>query len=309
MPPSAQEQARRVLAETVRSLEGIERPVLHKMMPSLRAAQKEVEKELREWLASHSGETFTAQRYRNALVVLDKAIRTGGDMFGDTLSALKGSTNNIASIAMANLKREWMHLGTAFEGTVQPLAFEEMAVLASGKRLLWPQFKSSAERYADSIGERTRTELAISRARSETIGELTNRLQRRLPEVFRNERWDAERLARTETMEAYGTVHSEALAQAQEDDPLLGERWDATVDFRRCPMCASLDGQFIHPEKGEHFVAKWTTYSKKGPRSHAKVITRSTAHPNCRCVQTAWRDTWPKFANKNPHIQVGQLAA
>lgn len=308
-PGSVRDDVFKVLAETVDSLQGIELPVLNRMLPILRAAQNETVKDLREWLLTHSGERFTAQRYRNVILVLDRAIERAGDLAGVTDEALRHQAGGVLGpLAIKNLRSEWMRLGRIFEGTVQPLAMRETAVLASGRSLLWPQFESSAKRYAGSIGERTKFLLGVSRARNETIDELTTRLTKHLPDVFRSERWDAERLARTETMSAYNTVASEGIEESHREDSELVERWDATYDFRRCPMCASLDGQVIRPWKGEKFVAHWFTLTKKGKRTeHSKVIEWPVAHPNCRCARTAWRESWGKYAHQAQ--QMGLLAA
>jgi hypothetical protein len=192
----------RVLDQTVRSMEGIETPVLRAFMPVLHAAQREVEQELRLWLHSHHGtDTWTAQRYRNALGVINKAIRKGGGDLGDKMEgALKTSAKKLGPMSHANVLREWNAFSHIFEGSVQPLPIDEAIVITRGNKLLWPEFESSAEKYAGSIGEKAKLQLAISRAKGETIHEATNRLQKFLPGVFRNERSDAERLVLTECL-------------------------------------------------------------------------------------------------------------
>jgi hypothetical protein len=306
-PGSVRDQVFKVLADTVDTMDLIERPVLEAMLPILQAAQQETVKDLRVWLVRHSGERFTAQRYRNVLVVLQRAIDRAGDLAGTTDWALRKQARVLGPAAIAQVKGDWIKLGQIFEGTIQPLAIQETAVLASGRSLLWPQFESSARRYADSVGDRTRRLLAVGRARNETIDELTSRLTRHLPDVFAGERWDAERLARTETMSAYNTIASEAIEAAHKEDSELVERWDATIDFRRCAMCASLDGQVIRPWRGEKFVAHWFTRDRHGRRiEHTKIIEWPVAHPNCRCARTAWRESWGRYAHQ---VETGRLAA
>ena len=296
--PSVRDQVLAVLDQTVRSIQHIDQPALRAMMPVLLKAQAEVQHALRLWLQRDGGAaTFTAQRYRNALIVLNRALKSAQHMAPVTEHALKHSYGTIGPLAVRNLQREWKVFSSIFEGTAQPLALDEAAVIASGKSLLWPQFESSAERYAGSIGERTRLELAVSRAKSETMDELTNRLQKNLPDIFEGEWWDAERIARTETMSAYATTSGESIADAKEDDPELVMRWDSSVDFRRCPACASLDGKTA--DVGELFHAVWVTYSKKGPRSHEMSVERPPLHPQCRCVAVPWRESWAKYSRRD----------
>lgn len=297
--PSARSQVFAVLDQTVHSIRNIDQPALRAMMPVLLKAQAEVQHSLRLWLARDGGATtFTAQRYRNAMIVLNRALKSAQQMAPTTEQALKHSYKAIGPLALRNLQHEWKVFSTIFEGTAQPLALDEAAVIASGKSLLWPQFESSAARYAGSIGERTKLELAVSRAKSETMDELTNRLQRNLPDIFDGERWAAERLARTETMASYATTSAEAIGAAKEDDSELVMRWDSSIDFRRCAACASLDGKTVEP--GELFHAEWYSHSKKGGvRFHAMDVDKPPLHPCCRCVSVPWRESWAKYSRRD----------
>ena len=297
--PSVRAQVFAVLDQTVHSIQHIDKPALRAMMPVLMKAQAEVQHALRLWLQRDGGATtFTAQRYRNAIIVLNRALASARQMEPVTAEALKHSYKTIAPLALRNLQHEWKTFSTIFEGTAMPLALDEAAVIANGKSLLWPQFESSAERYAGSIGERTKLELAVSRAKSETMDELTNRLQKNLPDIFEGERWNVERLARTETMASYSTTSAEGIGAAKEDDPELVMRWDSSIDFRRCAACASLDGKTVEP--GELFHAEWYSHSKKGGmRFHSMDVDKSPLHPCCRCVVVPWREAWAKYSRRD----------
>ena len=277
----------RVLQQTVASLEGIERPALLQIIQVLHQAQQEVARDLTAWLRNHpGGDTFTAQRYRNALAVLDTAIRRGGDLEGTVGHALKATAKHLGPLSIANIKREWAAFSHIFEGTVQPLPLDEAVILARGNKLLWPKFERSAAKYAGQIGERAKLELAVSRARGETIDELTNRLYKRMPAVFRGERSDAERLAITETHNSYRQFHHEAIIDARAEDDHLMERWEGSHDGRRCIICAMMDGQTVEP--GEPFI---TPYGDR-------IYEGEGVHPRDRCGRVAWRDTWPTYANR-----------
>lgn len=292
---SKRDQVFAVLDRVAESIEHIEKPVLHMVLPVLNQAHAEVESEFRRWIAQqHALDTFTVQRERNVLLHLKRALAKMKSTGILMETGLKRSMATIGPLSLRNLEHQWAKFSHIFEGTAQPIAFEEAAVLAEGKRLLWPQFRSSAARYAGDIGENLQRELAVSRLRSETIDQLTNRLERRLPQVFHGNRWAAERVARTETLNGYNVVARAAIAQGAEEDPELRRRWDATYDFRRCPLCASLDGQVV--KLGEKFHAEWVTVSKKGLRRHALDLEGSPAHPCCRCSETAWRESWAVYS-------------
>jgi hypothetical protein len=278
----------RVLAQTVHSLDGVERPALNAIIPVLKAAQREVEHDFRTWLSTNHGEdTFTAQRYRNALSVLNTAIRKGGALGVTVERALKTTAKRLGPLSSANIHREWAAFSHIFEGTVQPLAIDEALVIARGDKLLWPRFERSAAKYAGEVGDRTRVQLAISRARSETFDELTNRLQRKLPSIFHAERWDAERLARNETMHAYGVLHQEAISEAARDDDQIRERIDGSADGRRCINCAYLDGKVYDVGEGPELPY----------------------HVCCRCIKVIWRESWASFANHTSEETISQASA
>lgn len=308
---STRQQVYSILDHISKSLDGLHLPALRAVLPVLNQAQAEVEAELRKWISLHLGrDTFTAQRYRNVLLHLRAAIKKAESSGVVMEKQLKHSYGTIAPLSIRNLEREWKALSHVFEGTVQPIALDEAVLIAEGKKLLWPQFESSSKKYAGRVGENLQRELAVSRARSETIDELTNRLQRKLPDVFRSNRSDAERLARTESMNAYNSVHEAAIEDLHKEDSEIRERWDASRDFRRCPMCASLDGQVIDLSKDEKFVARWWSHSKHGVREHVLRVEGAPAHPRCRCTVTAWRASWAAYArNKREIEEGGRLAA
>lgn len=288
-----------VLEETARSVQRLHEPALRKMLPVLRQAHEELEDQLRRWLSRENGESaFTTQRYRNAITHVRHAMATIKRSAPEIEDALWESADIAGRLSTSNIVRELEAFGRIFEGTIQPVNLDAAAVIAQGEKVLWKQFESSARRYAGSIGEGLIQELAVSRAKSETIFEVTNRLQRRMPAIFAGDRWKAERLARTEVMNAYAETHLQGLKEIQEDDPEIVARWDASFDRRRCPACASLDGQVRDVANGEKFVAEWISKRKVGVRRHRKIVEKPPLHPACRCVVTTWRSTWAMVARK-----------
>lgn len=310
---SKRKQVHAVLDEIVRGLEGIDRPVLAKMRPVLRQAQREVERSLKQWLAREAVEgqaRFTTQRYRNALVAIRKAGSTLNRLEGLTEQALWVGAETAGHMATGHLMLELEKFGAIFEGTIQPVAIDVGAVIVKGDKLLIDRFESSAARYAGTVRDTVVQELAISRVKSETMFELTNRLERRLPEIFTGQRHAAHRLARTETMQAYNVFHAEGIRAAKEDDDELVSRWDASFDWRRCPMCASLDGQVRDIANGEKFVAEWTVMRRKGPKHYKKSFEHAPAHPQCRCVVTVWHPSWAEMSrSRTPAAPAGHAEA
>jgi hypothetical protein len=297
---TTRERVLAVLDETADSIEHLHDSALREIVPVLERAQHEVQRDLRLWLSKENGaDTFTAQRLRNATIVLNRALKAADDLGDITEGALKSSHERISGLALHNLQREWKAFGTIFEGTIQPLAIDQAVVIATGRSLMWPRFETSAARYAGTIGDRLRLELAVSRTRSETMDELTRRLLTKMPDIFEGERWSAERLARTETMASYNFTAIEGIHEAKAEDPELVIRWDSAHDFRRCPACGSLDGKTVKP--GEKFTAVWTTISKRTGklRQHSITVDAAPLHPLCRCSCGAWRESWAKYSRRD----------
>lgn len=308
---SKREQALAVLREVVESVEQLDKPVRMKIAPVLEQAHQELAKNLREWLARENGENlFTTQRYRNALVAVRRARRTLKQLEVATEDALWTGAENAGVLAMTNLEKVWMRFGAIFEGTIQTISIDQAAVIAKGDRLLFKQFPRSATAYAGEVGDSIQRELAISRVKSETIFELANRLQRRVPEIFQANRNGASRLARSETISAYNLYHHDGIRAAAEDDPTMRMRWDASYDSRRCLICGSLDGQVVGVN--DPFTAKWVLRGRKAIRVMTERFQRPIAHPNCRCCLTPWRDEWAEYARpftpRPPVVKVLQVS-
>lgn len=288
-------QALAVLAEVLDGIQHLPRPVMGKLAPILAQAQAELENDLKFWLAKQpTGATFTAQRYRNALIAIRRSMETIKGIEPALMDGLRVGSNLAGNLATAHLEKELVRFGDIFEGTIQPVSLDTAAIIASEETLLIKRFKSSARRYTGDVRRHMIRELAVSRARSETIDELTGRLARNVPTRFTQMRGWGERLARTETMNAYNVMHHQGLEVAHEEDPGVLMRWDASFDFRRCPLCASLDGATVAVDK--RFTARWTQ-KLSGGRSRGRRMTlqRPPAHPNCRCVLVPWRRDWEEL--------------
>ena len=104
--------------------------------------------------------------------------------------------------------------------------------------------------------------------------------------VFFNGYYDAERLVRTELINAYGETQVRALEDANREDYGWLKRWDASNDRRTCPWCGELDGNTVAPED--------TFY---GGYDHPP------AHPCCRCAVVAWRKEWPEINTWRASLQ------
>ncbi len=263
-----------------------------KMLAVLDEAEKELTQALAKWMAMNkSMEKFTPQLYRNALLQIREALgNIKGPMATEIESVLKHNGNIAAALATGHLKKEVEVFSKHFEGSVRPIALDTASVLAEGKKTVWPRFASSATRYAGQVGEDINKQLAIGVVRGENIDQLTNRLvklggpktETAGEGLFKRYRYYAERLARTEVVNAYNTFAMEGMQELEQEDPGYFQRWDAAVDGRTCPYCREYDG-----------------LNCKLDGSFPGGIKQPPLHPNCRCCLVVWRKEWTEQKHKH----------
>jgi SPP1 gp7 family putative phage head morphogenesis protein len=277
----------------------------------LDAAEKELSHDLGKWLASHKGDDrFTPQVYRNALVQIRGTLDHLRNSTDDGMaSALQYGGAQAAKLATSHLIREVMTFSQRFEHSVRPIAFEAASVIAEGKKTLWPGFKNSAHRYAGQVGDDIRKQLAIGLVRGETLDQLTDRLARlggpkgyvylrgrpgspgsrgeMIAEgLFKRYRHWAERLAVTETVNAYNETAMIGMAELEEHDPGYYKRWDAAIDGRTCQFCKQYDDLVTPIDK-----------PFEGGVDHPPL------HPRCRCAVVVWRKEWDESHHKDDLIK------
>lgn len=287
---------RAVLDETVARINYLPGPVFREMLPLVIESQRDIAESLAHWMRNEDGAArFTAYRYNNVLANLGQALESAKKREPTLLAALTKGGEAAAVAATTNVVWELEQFSAMFGESTLSVAFDVAGAIKSGRALLYPQFESSAARYAGAIGQRVTDILAMSRLKGESIFELSRTLEKKLPHVFAGDRADCLRLARSETMNAYNAYHYESYNELRDDDQGLLLRWDGSYDSRRCEICASLDGQVIDPSKGEKFRSVRGDY-----------YDRPTAHPCCRCVCTPWRESWAVYARpQTPRAPVG----
>lgn len=268
--------------------------------PILREARREVQRDLARWLATATNgrARYTAQHYRNVLVQLQGALETIDKMEPRVTAALVAGGARAGAAAVSHLKAELEVFGQVFQHTIRPIPLETAGIIARGDRILIPRFRSSAARYVGDVRTDITRQLALGVVRGETIDGLKARLIRLggprgavalrgilgdpnatveyIGEgLFKRYGYWAERVARTEVINAYNThAHTGLERFAAEDDGAL-KRWDARLDRRVCLFCRDLDGKTA-PVDG------YFPFGYKHP----------PAHPNCRCAVVAWHREW-----------------
>lgn len=280
---------------------------LTRLSAVLDAAELELTQALNTWQVLGKGDArFTPQVYRNALIQIRGALRhIKGPLKEGLDSSLRHGGELAAHLATEHLIAEVTTWSGMFEGSIRPIAIEPAALLAHGKKVVWKRFSNSAKRYADQVGKDIHKQLAIGVVKGETIDQLTNRLAKLggpkglvytrgqagspgaraeyiAEGLFKRYRHFAERLAVTETVNAYNSMALNGMHELNQEDPGYFKRWDAALDRRTCEQCARYDDLIAPLDK-----------DFKGGFSHPPL------HPRCRCAVVVWRKEWNESAYKD----------
>lgn len=262
------------MRQVAADLDRIPAALLAKMQPLLYQAEMELRRDLLAQLRKGGQDTFTTARMRASLMHVQRARETLDAAGAELGAGLRLLTPAVASLSLRALEREVAALSGQFGDMAAP-NFETASVMLRERGPLFVRMDSSAARYSGVVGDRLRAELAVARLRGLSMSETAARLDTRMGPVFDFARFAAERVARTETMNAYNSVHQRGIADwAQTEDGVL-QLWDATNDLRVCLVCRRLDGGTAPP--GRLFPDGYF-----GP----------PAHPYCRCVVLPWKVEW-----------------
>jgi hypothetical protein len=323
--PARRAAVSRALATIADQVAQLPEPYVRALQPVLLQAQDELAAGLKRWLANapDAEERFTAQHLRNALVStrhalehMEKVVPIGVE---GTLRAMGVASGELAT---RHLQEEVAVFAGVFGHSVRPVQLQQAAIIAEGREMLIPRYRSSAKRYGKDITKDIRHQLAIGISSGETFAQLTDRLQRHggpkglvsvagvLGEpgarseyiaegLFKKYRGWAARVVRTEGLRAYNAHHLIGLEMMDDDDPGYAKRWDATND-KVCDICRRLDGEVV--EIDAPFIL-----SEANAKLDLPAITapHPPAHPNCRCALTPWRHEWgraPIVTHERPPV-------
>jgi hypothetical protein len=309
-------EVRAVIDLQAAQVDRLDKESMRALLPALVDARNELARDLAAWLrdAPDGDERFTAQQYRRAMVALDAAMDRIRSIAPEMEAQLQANAHAAGAMSREHLIEQVARFGAAFGESVYPTDLELAAVIAKGDELLIPRYRTSAARYANGMTEDIRHQLAVGVARNETWAQMKARLVRHggpkglvatrgvlgdpgataeyiAEGLFRRHRYWAERLVRTELVQAYNVQHQTGIDLLNETrDPARTaeyvQRWDATLDRRACPICKGLDRR----------VAKIGGQFKGGYHS-------PPAHPQCRCLVVAWHVSWGDISGEVPAVE------
>lgn len=168
------------------------------------------------------------------------------------------------------------HFEQTMPGTIRPLALEGASHLL--QTTLLSRYQTSVARYGQQVIASIQRELAVGTLINRTFDEMAGRLQREQPLLSR--RYFAERIVRTECMNAYNAGHLDEInAQRAGAFPDLEKKLIETFDKRTGQDSFKAHGQIRKPN--EMFID-----------GNGRQYLHPPGRPNDRGVVVPWRREW-----------------
>jgi hypothetical protein len=270
-------------------------PELRAIMPTLYDLREKTAKALSKFLkGEEAASEYSLHKHRALLMQLDDVIKTAErELPSAALRDLKREAFGAAKIGVKKLENMVNEGEKKFTGASGSLRIPVAKVLLNVKRTMMGRYETKSDRYAGNVGRRIRNELAVGVIRGESIGEMTKRILgagtfARLAKkgstavadgiaenVLFKSQHEAERLVRTEIVNAYTESQIESIYEVEEEDPGYMKVWDAANDMRVCRECRNLDE-----------VAVMLNENFRGG------IQGPPLHPNDRCCINPWHRSW-----------------
>lgn len=283
------------------------------LKPAMALARKEVESDLQRWLQQLGPNAatmkYSAAHLKQVQVLLGVAQATGSAQRRSQTSLPVIASRAVLDVmgqqqapqrALATLNNQLDTLRTHFKDIPQ-MQLVTAAQIAKGDRLAMDRYRTSAARYSGQVRDDLRMQFAVGLSKGESIQDLVTRISKvssfkgavdanhpayaakamagGLTDRYQN--W-AQRLVRTELVNAYNVTALEGIKSAHRHDSQIVARWDASRDLRVCVTCSRLDGATVKP--GANFSSGYP---------------HPPAHPNCRCAITTWMAEWDDSAVGN----------
>lgn len=266
----------RLLKAHLRQILGLEEAAVRRLFGVYRQAELEIAGRLQALQATNAEGTFTAQHLAIIRAQIDDALRVmwqaqGRDLRQAFTEAIAtGARQAHAEIVDLEQRYGEPPLAARVETVPPVVPAQQVAFLADDQNLLLSRFR-------DGVFRDTSRELSLSVLMGESIPQAAQRVGR----VMAGQRYQLERIARTEINHAANVGHFHTIQTVASEFPEMGlkKQWSAHLDMRACRTCRSLHLQVR--ATGEQFQAANGWRGQFGP-----------AHPNCRCRVMPYSDRW-----------------
>lgn len=267
--------------EHAQELLRLEKEELRRLRGIYKTARLEILGRLSE---SNVPETFTAQHLRGARAQIEAGLRA---MTNKIQGRAKTLTEHALRKAAGQTLEEIAYWETrsGFQGAaLGRIQTDALRRVSRVEELLLSQFRSSIRAYGENLIGETGRRLGVHLAKRSAWREMAVDVAGRLHQhAITGARWRAERIVRTEMVNALNAGHHAALEASAEVVPGLRKQWDAHLDERTSTMCRKWNGRVVAIDEpfGEH---------------RGRAIMHPPLHPNCRSRVVPWRAAWAKEA-------------
>lgn len=280
--------------QTARLIEG---GSIRELRKTYEASRSDLETRLAKLVRDGKGETFTAHHMRMVLL----QVREGLKQFTTVLNTHLATTGRRAGdLAYNHLVKSVKGLEKRFTGLTPVLRIEEAGVYSRVNKKVTPsllnRYKQSEQFYTKPVVKKIRETLAHATIMNETVDQAVDRIVG-VDGVFANQRWRAERIARTEMAYAYGTVQHAGLQELAKEEPAMKRKLIATFDDRTGDDSKELHGQI----RAVNEPFEWVVKNSKGiPTGQVVKYMFPPNRPLDREVVIPWKDDWKESAVTAP---------
>lgn len=297
----------RLLEAHFRQILGMEEAAVRRLFAVYRQAELELGARLAQMDASGREQTFTAQHLALIRAQVDSGLRqfwaAGGRDLREAFEEALRTGAAQAHAEIVDLERRFgvddpdrpltsLPLADRVQVSMPVIPAQRVAFLADDQNLLLARFR-------DGVFREVSRELSLSALTGESISQAS----RRLSKVMKGERYQLERIARTEINHAANVGHFHTIQAVADEFPEMGlkKQWSAHLDGRECSACRSLHLQVR--AVGKEFEASNGWKGHYGP-----------CHPNCRCRVMPYSERWEarsvkKIADEGPGTAKSEASA
>lgn len=282
----------RLLKTHLREILRLERRSVAALLPIYEQAARELTDKLIALDREGRGDTFTAQHYAAILAQLRSVLgfmraRAADTLRDEFMSAMEmGRQQGLAEIIDLERRFGDPEVAAKVNRILPVIPAQQAALLAEPQALL-------LSRFSGGIFTAISRELAVAMVTGESI----QKAARRLAKVMEGERWQLERIARTEINQAANYGHFSTLQDVGREFPEMGlqKQWSAHLDGRTSRRCRGLHLQVRDID--QEFVAH------DGWRGHFPP-----SHPNCRSRILPFSARWESFRRKRADTRPGSVS-
>lgn len=244
----------------------------------LAKAYRSSRRRLNDRLLTISGDKFTAQQLRGALVQIDSALEA---MASGMSAEMIDAGDMIARAGAEDILTEINAFDDHFLGAVTPINVNAVAIASDTNNLLINKYQSSLETYSQEV--RSQLAQAMTNAAIEQVP--YSEIIRRVGQFFIAEEWKIHRLARTELHQVYNLAKMKSMESlAKRAVPDLKKTLIHPMDSRTGKDSKYANKLNLIVPINEPFRYKW--------QGQERVYMTPPDRPNDRSILVPYRDSY-----------------